>query len=76
MVFNRYSDQSTNSKNSRIDSVCQNLHLESRRFYGKQDVVEMMNAQIDYQNVRDLVQQYRERTKEYLQKAFSIGSDK
>ena len=36
----------------------------------------MMNAQIDYQNVRDLVQQYRERTKEYLQKAFSIGSDK
>ena len=69
LVFNRYSDKSSNSKNSRIDSVCQNLHLESRRFYGKQDIVEMMNAQIDYQSVRDLVQQYRARTKEYLREA-------
>lgn len=76
LVFNRYSDQSANSKNSRIDSVCQNLHLESRRFNGKQDVAEMMNAQIDYQSVRDLVQQYREKTKGYLQESFSIGSDK
>ena len=69
LVFNRYSDKSSNSKNSRIDSVCQNLHLESRRFYGKQDIVEMMNAQIDYQSVHDLVQQYRARTKEYLREA-------
>ena len=70
LVFNRYSDQSTNSKNSRIDSVCQNLHLESRRFCADQDVTDTMNAPIDFQSVRQLVQQYRDKTKGFLQQAF------
>lgn len=69
LVFNRYSDQSTNSKNSRIDSVCKNLHLESRRFNGGQNIDDAMNARIDYQYVRELLQQYRYKTKEYLHKA-------
>jgi hypothetical protein len=71
LVFNRYSEQSSNSKNSRIDSVCYNLHLESRRFYGGQNMEEVMNAQIDYQHVRELLQQYRGQMQEYLQKAIA-----
>lgn len=70
LVFNRYSDRSTNSKNSRIDSVCRNLGLENRRFYGDQNVVDAMKAEIDYRSVRGLVQQYRISTKDYLRKAF------
>lgn len=68
LVFNRYSDQSTNSKNSRIDSVCRNLDLESRRFYGNRNIVDAMDSLIDYPRVRELVQQYRGRTKDYLRK--------
>lgn len=72
LIFNRYSDKSTNSKNSRIDSVCRNLHLESRRFFGEQDIVEMMNAHIDYEGVYEMMEQYRHATQNYLHQAFSV----
>lgn len=69
LVFNRYADGSSHSKNSRIESVCRNLQLENRRFFGDRDVLSAMDEPIDYQNVRSLVQQYRGKTKTYLQEA-------
>ena len=69
LVFNRYSDKSTNSKNSRIDSVCQNLYLENRRYQGDRDILEAMNAEIDYQSVCDLTKKYREKTYNFLKHA-------
>lgn len=70
LVFNRYSDTSSHSKNSRIESVCRNLQLEGRRYFGSQDILDAMDVQIDYRNVRALVQNYRERTKAFLEEAF------
>lgn len=70
LVFNRYCDASSHSKNSRIESVCRNLQLENRRYFGDRDILTAMDARIDYPNVRALVQQYREKTRTYLQEAF------
>lgn len=69
LVFNRYSDTSSHSKNSRIESVCRNLQLEDRRYFGDRDILAAMDAQINYRDVRALVQGYREKTKAYLQAA-------
>ena len=48
MIFNRYSDQSKTSKNSRIDSLCQNLNLSERRFSG--DILSLIHI---YMCIRD-----------------------
>ena len=69
LVFNRYMDSSVNSKNSRIESVCQNLQLEARRYFGDRDILSAMEDPIDYQSVRERVQKYRDKTKTYLQAA-------
>lgn len=70
LAFNRYSDKSANSKNSRIESVCRNLHLEDRRYFGDRDILTAMNTPVDYGKVGSMVQSYREKTRAYLQKAF------
>ncbi len=67
MVFNRYSNSSANSKNSRIDSVCQLLGLNDRRFTTAGELAEKMEQPIAYSTVANQVEQYRNKTKEYLQ---------
>lgn len=71
LVFDRYSDSSGNSKNSRIDSVCKNLGLEDRRFSDKKDILQAVDKDIDYESVREKTSNYREQTKEYLKNALS-----
>ena len=72
MVFNRYSDTSSNSKNSRIDSVCANLGLSNRRYSTRVDIVDAMQAEIDYNTVLPKVETYRQKTVQYLKTAFRI----
>lgn len=72
VVFNRYSDSSSNSKNSRIDSVCQLLNLSDRRFKNTDSICEMMEKEIDYNEVTKLVDGYRHNTKTYLKNAFGV----
>ncbi len=72
VVFNRYSDSSSNSKNSRIDSVCQLLNLSDRRFTNTDSICEMMEKEIDYNEVTKSVDIYRQNTKAYLKNAFGI----
>ncbi len=66
MVFNRYNDASSNSKNSRVDSVCRLLDLSERRFNSSDDIFEKTTAEIDYETVSKKVAQFRENTKRYL----------
>lgn len=68
IVFNRYSDQSKSSKNSRIESLCNNLGLEERRYQDK-DIVKEMEKEIDYEKVDSKVQAIREKSKDYLKDA-------
>ena len=67
MIFNRYSDQSKTSKNSRIDSLCQNLNLSERRFSG--DICAIRN-EINYQAVDENLMKLKNQTEAYLDKAF------
>ncbi len=69
LVFDRYSNNSSNSKNSRIESLCKNLGLESRRFFGTEDVAQAIDREIDYASVSQKVSKYRKETKRYLENA-------
>ncbi len=66
MVFNRYSDASISSKNSRIDSFCENYDLKDRRFNGNIDAVD---NEIDYDSVLKKAQEHRKQSKAFLDKA-------
>ncbi len=68
MIFNRYSDASKTSKNSRIDSLCTNLGLQDRRFSGK-DISSIKN-EIDYVKVANNLSRLQNLTQDYLNKAF------
>lgn len=74
MVFDRYNNQSSNSKNSRVESVCANVGLMNRRYTDTECIWEMMKQDIDYAAVREKVGQYREHTKQYLKDAFGVSA--
>ncbi len=72
LVFDRYSDKSSNSKNSRIESLCANVGLNNRRYMRGENISEMMEQVIDYSVVTQKVTQYSEYTRMYLRDAFSL----
>jgi len=72
MVFDRYNNQSSNSKNSRVESVCANVGLKNRRHTDIEHIFEMMEQQIDYVAVAKKVDQYRENTKKYLKSTLGM----
>jgi hypothetical protein len=67
MVFNRYSNASKVSKNSRIESLCTNLDLSDRRYAG--DISKIQN-EIDYDKVKARFDVLQKGTQEYLDRAF------
>lgn len=67
VVFNRYSDTSKHSKNSRIDSLCQNLGLSNCRYDG--NIQNIIENKIDYTNVDEKYVELKKKSKEYLDKA-------
>lgn len=69
IIFNRYDETSKHSKNSRIDTLCQNLSLTNRRFTSNENLFEQLTESIDYKKVDEKLNQLREFTEEYLNKA-------
>ena len=67
MIFNRYSDASKVSKNSRIDSLCINLGISERRFVG--NIMSVLD-EIDYHSVNIKLNKLKSETDKYLDKAF------
>lgn len=67
IVFNRYSNQSKHSKNSRIDTLCTNLGISDRRY--DENFVERIQVQIDYQIVDDKIEKLKKDAFEYLSNA-------
>jgi len=70
IVFNRYLSGSSNSKNSRIDSVCDNLCLQNRRYSKEADIAKQIQSKIDYTIVNERIEEYSRRTREYLLQSF------
>lgn len=68
IVFNRYSDSSKHSKNSRIDSLCKNLGISNCRYNG--DISSILEGQIDYKNVDENYNKLKMSSEEYIEKAF------
>lgn len=66
-VYNRYSDNSVNSKNSRIDTVCGNLGLNDRRVTIATDLYSKIKTDINYNQVREQLLNFQEAMKIYLQ---------
>lgn len=64
-VFDRYNNNSKNSKNTRIQSLCDNLSLGDRRFCGGSIAAD----KIDYSAVSKTVLEYRQKTENYLKSA-------
>ena len=72
LAFNRYNDKSSNSKNSRIDSVCTNLDLQNRRFFNVENAFETLFRDIDYVVVGEKLNWYKQNTKSFLKNAFKL----
>lgn len=68
MIFNRYNEASKVSKNSRIDSLCDNLGLNERRFNGAIDAIK---RDIDYEKVYLKLSELEKSTNAFLDKALA-----
>ncbi len=70
-IFNRYADGSSSSKNSRIDSLCDNLQLRTVRANASTDLEDVLLTAVDYKKVKSLLNNYISATKQYMCEAFS-----
>ncbi len=68
LVFNRYSDNSSSSKNSRIDSFCKNYGLSDRRYNGN---IANVENKINYEAVLGKVDEHRQKSKAFLDRALA-----
>lgn len=70
VTFNRYSDQSNHSKNSRIDTLCNNLDLKERRYDPSLLLATQLTRKINYESVEKRFKALKIETDGYLDKAF------
>ena len=66
VVFNRYAENSSFSKNSRIDTLCVNFGLESRRYKNGMDLSDVVKDDIDYKAVGEKYKNLKQVTDQYL----------
>lgn len=66
IVFNRYDEKSKCSKNSRIDTLCSNLCLESRRYNSLCSLESQLTEKIDYEKVYKRLNEEKTLTMNYL----------
>nr|WP_288673767.1 polysaccharide pyruvyl transferase family protein [uncultured Blautia sp.] len=66
VVFNRYAENSSFSKNSRIDTLCVNFGLESRRYKNGMDLSDVVKDDIDYKAVGEKYKNLKLATNQYL----------
>lgn len=69
VIFNRYDNASKHSKNTRIDSLCQNLKITNCRYCG--NIKENLKNKIDYEKVNIRLNELKEKSKKYIDEAFS-----
>lgn len=71
ITFNRFNIQSKNSRNSRIDTLCEITGLEKRRYNERINISDQMNKDIDYEMVDKKLDIIRNKSKEYLENALN-----
>lgn len=73
MIFNRYDEKSKHSKNSRIDTLCDNLEVRERRFDGEN--IDKILRDIDYSLVKEKLEMLKVNANNYLDMALSLESN-
>lgn len=74
VTFNRFSDESRNSRNSRIDSLLTQTGLRSRRMTEVgQDICDVIDAKIDYEMVEKKLAKMRNESVDYLRNALETA---
>ena len=68
IVFNRNSNKSKHSKNSRIDTLCAKIGIANRRY--KSNFIQQMQASIEYSAVDRNVEILKQEDYTYLDNAF------
>ena len=68
ITFNRYTEQSKNSRNSRIDSLFTLLKLQARLYNGQ---IENIFNEIEYNSVESRLDDFRDQSISYLKQALS-----
>lgn len=71
IIFNRYAKHSKYSKNSRIDTLCENLNIQNRRFNPNMKLAFQIQEKIDYKAVDGILLGLKKDTNKYLDKALS-----
>ena len=69
ITFNRFNN-GAGSRNSRIDSLCELLELNDRRFYG--NILQQADNEINYQSTDILLENLRNESTEYLSNALKF----
>lgn len=70
IVFDRFSNSSKGSKNSRIDSLCDLLKIQDCRFKQQIELKDQLNIIINYQEVDQRIEMLKKKTFNYLDLAF------
>lgn len=70
VIFNRYPEESKHSKNSRIDTLCENLGLQDRRYQDIANLTNQLNKEINYDVVEERFRKLKKATDDYLDVAF------
>lgn len=66
VVFDRYSDQSNFSKNTRIDTLCENFGVGERRYKHGILLSDIVKDTIDYRTVNEKYKKLKRATDDYL----------
>ena len=68
-IFRRYSNKSKVSTNSRIDSLLGIVNLNERLLNGDEDAAKEITKKINFENVNTKLEEFRNKSKEFLSKA-------
>nr|WP_243164678.1 polysaccharide pyruvyl transferase family protein [Catenibacillus scindens] len=71
IIFSRYSENSKHSKNSRIETLCDNLELQDRKYNRSMNLVDQLESKIDYEIVNEHLKKLKKITEDFLNQAFS-----
>lgn len=71
-TFMRYQNKSKMSTNSRINSLLEIVNLQERLLSGTEDIKSVMNLEIDYGNVNEKIEDFRNKSKVFLKNALNV----
>lgn len=69
LTFNRFPNKNRLSTNSRIASILNKMGVEDRLFTGKEDVVDVEKIAINYDSIKDRMEEFRSESWQFLKDA-------